>query len=92
MFAMDVFGEKLGFWKTLLALAMHLIPSFFMIIILILAWRWEWIGGIKFIGLAIFYIVWSWGKFDWMAYVFISGTASVVGALFFIGWFYKKKQ
>ena len=41
MFALDVFGEGLSFWQTLLALTMHLIPSFILIAALVLAWRWE---------------------------------------------------
>jgi hypothetical protein len=33
LFALDVFGEQVGFWRTVLALTMHLIPS----VVLILA-------------------------------------------------------
>lgn len=43
LFALDVFADGLGFWRTALALTMHLIPSFVLIAVLILAWRWEWI-------------------------------------------------
>jgi hypothetical protein len=46
LFALDVFGEHLGLWGTLLALTMHLIPSFVLIGALILAWRWEWVGAV----------------------------------------------
>jgi APA family basic amino acid/polyamine antiporter len=38
LFAMDVFGEGLGFWRTLFALFMHLIPVFVVLLILALAW------------------------------------------------------
>jgi len=41
LFAMDVFGEGLGFWRTLFALFMHLIPTFVVLLILALAWRWN---------------------------------------------------
>ena len=37
LFAMDVFSEHLGLWRTALALTMHLIPSFVLIAALILA-------------------------------------------------------
>src|ERR1017187_5010202 len=37
MFALDVFGEEHGFWRILLALTMHLIPTFVLIVALLLA-------------------------------------------------------
>lgn len=45
MFALDVFGEE----QWLLALVMHLIPSFILIIITIIAWRNERVGGWLFL-------------------------------------------
>ena len=47
LFALDVFGEGYGFWQTLLALVIHLIPTWILIALLILAWRWEWIGAVS---------------------------------------------
>ena len=44
MFSLDVFEEGLGFWGTSLALMVHLIPVYIVIIALVIAWRWEWIG------------------------------------------------
>ena len=41
LFALDVFGEGYGFWGTLVALLMHLIPNFVVLAVLIIAWRWE---------------------------------------------------
>ena len=66
MFALDVFGEGRGFWQTLTALAIHLIPSFVMLAALVVAWRWEWAGAVLFAacGMFFFHIVrgpW-WGK------------------------------
>ena len=48
LFALDVLGPGYGFWETLLALTMHLIPTFVLIVVLLLAWRWEWIGATLF--------------------------------------------
>jgi hypothetical protein len=55
MFALDSFSEGTSFWSQIGAFLIHMIPSFFLLIILILAWRWELIGGIFFvvIGLAL---------------------------------------
>lgn len=53
-FALDSFSTERTFWQNLAAFAMHLIPSFVLLIVLIVAWRWEKIGGITLtiIGLA----------------------------------------
>ena len=46
MFAFDVFSPDLTIWQQILALLIHLIPSFILTAILIVAWKWEKIGGI----------------------------------------------
>ncbi len=89
LFALDVFGEGHGFWETILALLIHLVPVYIVIIVLVIAWRWEWIGAILFIALALFYIVWGWGRFHWSAYLGISGPLVLIGVLFLINWVYK---
>jgi hypothetical protein len=57
LFALDVFGEELGFWKTLAALVIHLLPTFVLILILILAWHWEWIGAVLFLSAGALYML-----------------------------------
>jgi len=80
IFAMDVFGEGYTFWETVTALLMHLVPTYVVVVALVLAWRWEWIGALLFIGLSVFYIVWVWGRFPWVTYLAISrGTGSGLG-------------
>ena len=91
IFAADVFEGNQGFWQTVLALLLHLIPAFLMLIILVVSWRWEWIGGTLFTGLGIFYIAWFWGRFHWSAYVIISGSLFLLGFLFILGWIYRKE-
>jgi len=53
LFALDVFGEAM--WLT--ALLMHLIPSFILIIITIIAWKKGLLGGIIFIILGLIAII-----------------------------------
>ena len=90
LFALDVFDESHGFWETALALLMHLLPStILVIIVLIVSWRREWIGGVLFNALAVLYIVLFWGRFPWFTYAAISGPLFVVGILFLINWFYR---
>ena len=74
LFALDVFGEGYGFWETLWALLVHLVPTF--------AWRWEWVGGILLIALGLFYIILAGSRVDWGATLLIAGPLFLVGVLF----------
>lgn len=49
LFAADAFEPGLTIWQQLLGFLIHLIPSFILILLLILAWFREKIGGIIFI-------------------------------------------
>jgi hypothetical protein len=49
LFAADAFEPGLTIWQQLLGFFIHLIPSFILLFILIIAWKWENIGGIIFI-------------------------------------------
>ena len=89
VFSLDVFGEGLGVWQTILALLMHLVPVYIVVIALVLAWRWEWIGAVLFGALAVFYLIWAWGRFDWSAYALISGPLLLVAILFLLSWKYR---
>ena len=91
LFALDVFNEGYGFGETIFALLMHLVPVYIVVIILILAWRREWIGAILFIALALFYLVMSWERVHWSAYWGISGPLVLLGVLFMFNWKYRKQ-
>jgi hypothetical protein len=90
MFALDIFDEQLGFWGTIVGLFMHLIPSVLLTIALIIAWRWEWVGAVLFIGWAIWYVTFMRG-FYWVAYVVIAGLPALIGLLFLAGWIWRKE-
>lgn len=82
-FALDVFGQGYSLSELIVALFMHLIPSFVLIAVLILAWRYERIGGALFVAAAIF----PWVVFtdnDLIANLIISGPFFVVGLLFWM--------
>jgi len=91
LFSLDVFEMGGGFWATLGGFLVHNIPSFILLGVLFLAWRREWIGAVVFIGFGILYLVFTWGKVDWIAPLLISGIPALVGALFLVGWI-KRKQ
>lgn len=86
IFALDVFGQGYSFFQTLLALAMHLVPNAILLVILLVAWRWEWVGATLYAGLAIFYLAETWDLFHWSAYAVISGGLSVLALLFLLNW------
>jgi hypothetical protein len=86
LFALDVFGEGRGFWETVIALHIHLIPVYVVGIVLTVAWRWEWVGAVGFVGLAVLYVVWAWGRFPLANYIIMAGPLVVVAVLFLFNW------
>lgn len=93
LFSLDVFDERLGFWGTVLALAIHLIPVFVLIAALILAWRWEWIGATLYGAAGLLYVSWvvsmsrpvpTATRLIWI--LFIAGPAFVIAAMFLANW------
>jgi len=92
MFALDVFGENLGFWKTLVALTMHLIPSLVLIGALEAGWRWEWIGAVIYTAAGTLYVITLLTRrlpppsirLAWIATIAL--PAFVIGALFLANW------
>jgi glucose-6-phosphate-specific signal transduction histidine kinase len=89
LFAFDVFDEGYSFWEAILALLIHLVPVYIVVIVLVLAWRWEWVGAILFTALALVYLVATWGRFHWSAYLGISGPLVLLGVLFLFNWIYR---
>ena len=85
MFALDAFSQGQSFFEALPDFLVHLIPAFVLLALVGASWRWEWIGGVAFIGLAVAYAVtMARGHIDWM--LVISGPLLVVGALFLWSW------
>jgi len=94
IFAMDVFGEHLGFWLTVRDLTMHLIPSLVLLAVLILAWRKEWIGALLYAIAGLLYVIWVWlVARPWTPAVrlnlalTIAGPAFLIAVLFLLDWF-----
>ncbi|MEI6681390.1 MAG: hypothetical protein WCO44_02120 [Bacteroidota bacterium] len=53
MFALDAFDERRTIWQQLEAFAIHLIPTYVLVLFLVIAWKWELIGGSILIILAL---------------------------------------
>ena len=101
LFAADAFAPGLTIWQQLGAFFIHLIPSFILLAFLILAWKWELIGGIIFmvIGLAfspfIFMLNYNRNHSIWLSLdiiLTITIPFVVVGILFLISHRLKKKS
>jgi hypothetical protein len=90
IFALDAFSEGKPILQALLDFGIHLIPAFVLLTLVAVSFRWEWIGAVAFIGLAIMYaMTMSRGRVDWM--LLISGPLTIVGALFLWSWFHHGK-
>ncbi len=53
LFAMDSFAGDYPVWEKIAGFMIHLIPSFVLVVLLIVAWKWELTGGILLIVVGI---------------------------------------
>lgn len=93
----DVFSKGTDFWSTTELFITHNIPALVLLVILVFAWRYEFIGGIAFILAGLFYIVFIVKNTgDWYTSLtqalMISGPAFFIGILFFMNGYKKKSE
>ena len=95
MFSLDIFDAQYDFWGTVLGLFMHNIPVFVLLIVLIISWKYEIVGGIVFILAGLAYICMTIQRVEWHIALSwsmtIAGPAFIIGLLFLINWYQKKK-
>ena len=100
LFALDAFNPELTTWQQISAFLMHLIPSFILIVLLVIAWKRELIGGIIFtlIGLGFSPLVFTHNfKMNhsiWMSLgiiTIITIPFTIVGILFILSHYQKKR-
>lgn len=85
LFSLDVFAGTHGLMQTIVGLLIHLIPTFVIVGVLILSWRWEWIGAVAYVGMAVFYAYMiNFRRWDWIA--LISTPLLIIGILFLVSW------
>jgi hypothetical protein len=89
LFSFDVFSEYSG-WDAVLPFLIHLIPSFVLLGIALISWKYDLIGAIVFLGFAIFYVFMAGFDRHWSWYVGISCPSAIIGILFFLSWLKKK--
>lgn len=96
--SLDVFDNDYGFWGTVLGLLIHNIPSFILLGILIISWKYEMVGGVAFILAGISYLVFTivresvepWYMLLALSLILVV-PAFLIGILFLVGWSKKKK-
>jgi hypothetical protein len=101
MFALDSFAPGVPLLQQLGAFFMHLVPTFVLILFLIVAWNWELIGGAIFImiGLGfmpfIYMMNYQMNNSVWISLsiiLLINAPFVVVGILFILSHFLKHKN
>lgn len=95
MFSLDVFESGLTLWQIVVGLFIHNIPALLLLIVLIISWKYEIVGGIVFILAGLFYTLMLTmdSKFEWYMLswtITIAGPAFLVGILFLMNW--RKKR
>lgn len=91
LFSLDVFSEEMNFWNRVVALSMHLLPSFILGVVLYFSWNREWVGGVVLPILGILYLIIGWENMHWTAHLMIALPLFVIGFLFGVSWFLKKQ-
>jgi len=96
LFSLDIFDGNYGFWGTIVGLFMHNIPALILLIVLLISWKYEIVGGIVFILAGLLYIgmlamnqPFQWYYLSWS--LSIAGPAFFIGILFILNWIKKTK-
>ena len=98
VFSLDVISPDLSLGQIVLGLFMHNIPVFILLIVLLISWKYEIVGGVVFILAGALYVAmilinifrnsFEWYMLLWI--LMIAGPAFLVGILFIINWLKKR--
>ena len=58
LFALDAFEAGKTIWQQIATFLIHMVPSFILLIFLLIAWKWEFLGGIIFILIGVGFSPW----------------------------------
>jgi hypothetical protein len=84
VFAFDALGNGKTLAEAFPDFALHVAPVLVLLAVAGAAWRWEWIGGLVFTGIAAGYAYFARDHASWILY--ISAPLLIVGVLFFWSW------
>ncbi len=95
MFSLDAITPEASPEQIALGLLMHNLPVIALLIVLIVSWKYEIVGGIAFILAGVLYVIMTanagipwYLAFSWSPT--IAGPAFFIGILFMLNWFKKK--
>jgi hypothetical protein len=91
LFALDAINEESSVGEMLLGLLIHLVPAFLLLAALLVAWKWEFPGGLLYLVLSALYVYLSRGMI-WMVYLPIGGSLLLTGILFILHYSLFKKN
>ena len=89
VFSLDAFGPDRTFAEASADFAIHLAPALFLLAVVAVAWRWEWVGALVFTGVALGYAYAARTRVSWI--LVIAGPLLIVGILFFWSWLRRKE-
>jgi prolipoprotein diacylglyceryltransferase len=102
MFSLDAFAPGLTLWQQLGGFLIHNIPSFVLLVVLIVAWKWEKVGGIILtilgLTLCIFVFILNYKRNHFSVATSLLDTLMVAipfvlaGILFILSHYRKKKE
>jgi len=97
LFSLDVFGMEGTLLEKIGGFFIHNIPTLILLVILLISWKHELVGGVVFLLAGIFYIGMTirnapniFMAFSWSTV--IAGPAILISILFFLNWMKKKKR
>jgi hypothetical protein len=96
LFSFDVISSDLSLGEIITGMLVHNIPTLVLIIIVIISWKYEIVGGIAFLLAGLMYIVFATTRAEiWYIAIAwsiqIAGPALLTGVLFMVNWFQKKQ-
>ncbi len=80
VFALDAFAPDIPLTEALIGFAIHIIPSLALAVLLAIAWRFEWIGGVlqAIVGVSAFWLV----RGSWPVQLLLGAPFMLSGLLF----------
>jgi hypothetical protein len=80
LFALDSFEGNAPFGEKLLGFFIHLVPTYILVILLVIAWKRPLTGGILYIfaGASYFFLF---SDQHWSAYLIVAGIPMLIGTL-----------
>lgn len=85
LFSFDVFDMEGTLWEKIGGFLIHNIPSFILILLLVISWRWEWVGAVGFTILGLAFSLANLNA-HWSEHALISAPLILIGLLFLISW------